>query len=104
MHDILCSSWLVDFLGFETEFQSILGRLIGDMEVLQCVSYPFLLFLIRIWCVSAAKALIILHRCAGRTIFWRKLVWTVVTLYAEVGQKLFIRQCRPNQTANTQAV
>ena len=51
MHDMLCSSWLVDFLGFETEFQSISGRLIGDIEAVHCVSYPLLLFLVRIWCV-----------------------------------------------------
>ena len=51
MHDMLCKSWLADFLGFETEFQSISGRLIGDMEAVHCVSYPFLLFLGRIWCV-----------------------------------------------------
>ena len=38
--------WLI-FLGFETEFQSILGRLIGDMEAVHCVSYPFWLFLVR---------------------------------------------------------
>ena len=38
-------------LGFETEFLSISGRLIGDMEAVHCVSYPFLLFLVRIWCV-----------------------------------------------------
>ena len=31
MHDMLCSSWLVDFFWFETEFQSISGLLIGDM-------------------------------------------------------------------------
>ena len=51
MHDMLCSSWLIDFLGFETEFQSISGRLIGDMEAVRCASYPFLLFQVRIWCV-----------------------------------------------------
>ena len=42
--------WLI-FLEFMTEFQSISGRLIGDMEAVHCVSYPFLLFLVRIWCV-----------------------------------------------------
>ena len=36
MHDMLCSSWLVDFLGFKTEFQSISGGLIGDMEAMHC--------------------------------------------------------------------
>ena len=51
MHAMLCSSWLVNFLGLGTEFQSISGRLIGDMEAVHCVSDPFLLFLVRIWCV-----------------------------------------------------
>ena len=37
--------------GFETEFQSISGHLIGDMEAVHCMSHPFLLFLDRIWCV-----------------------------------------------------
>ena len=60
--------WLI-FLGFETEFQSISGCLICDMEAVHCVSYPFLLFLVRIWCVLEAKARIRLHGCAGRTIF-----------------------------------
>ena len=79
--------WLI-FLGFETEFQSISGRLIGDMEAVHCVSYPFLLFLGRIWCVTAAMTRFRLRGCAGRTIFClRKLVCTVVSLYAEVGQK-----------------
>ena len=60
MHDMLCSSWLVDFLEFETEYQSISGRLIGDIEAVHCVSYPFLLFLVHI---------IRLLGCAGCTIF-----------------------------------
>ena len=44
--------WLI-FFGFETEFQSISGRLIGDMKAVHCVLYPFLLFLVRTckWCV-----------------------------------------------------
>ena len=54
--------WLI-CLGFETEFQSISGRLVGDMEAVHCVSYPLLLFLVRIWCVFR------LGGCAGRTIF-----------------------------------
>ena len=41
---MLCSSWLVDFLGFETEFQSISGHQIGDMEAVHCVSYPSFYF------------------------------------------------------------
>ena len=48
--------WLI-FLGFETEFQSISGRLIGDMEAVHCVSYPFLLFLVRI-CVFEQQRLV----------------------------------------------
>ena len=32
--------WL-NFLGFETEFQSISSRLICDIEAVHCVSYPF---------------------------------------------------------------
>ena len=51
MHDMLRSSWLVDFFRVEAQFQSISGSLIGDMEAVHCESYPFLLLLVRIWCV-----------------------------------------------------
>ena len=103
MHDMLCSSLLVDFLGFKTEFQSISGRLIGDMEALHCVSYPFLLFLTHIWC-EQQRLISDFADVLDASFCLRKLVCTVVYLYAEVGQKKLIKQCRPSQTAHTEAV
>ena len=69
--------WLI-FLAFETEFESISSRLIGDMEAVYYVSYPFLLFL-----GSYQTSRI----CWMHLFCLRKLVCTVVSLYAEVGQK-----------------
>ena len=105
MHDMLCSNWLVDFLGFETEFQSISGRLICDIEAVHCVSYPF--FVISgsyMVCLSSRGSYQTSRMCWTHQFCLRKLVYTVVSLYAEVGQKWFIKQCRPNQTAHTEAV
>ena len=78
--------WLISF-GLETEFQSISGRLIGDMEAEHCMSYPFLLFLVRIWCLSSKGSYQTSRMCMTHHFCLRKVVCTVVSLYAEVGQK-----------------
>ena len=80
---MLCSSWLVDFLGFEIEFQAISGRLIGDIEAVSflVISGPYMVYLSSKGSYQTSRMCWTHHFCL------RKLVYTVVSLYAEVGQK-----------------
>ena len=96
MHSMLCSRWLVDLSRVWDRISVHIGS--SDRWYEGCalcvisflvISGPYTV------CLSSKGSNQTLRMCWTHHFCLRNLVCTVMSLNAEVGQKLFIRQCNP---------